>query len=55
MANLGLRKVGILANTKSRAEFWQGQSLKEVGEVGNTKIPEAGNCHSQLQEIILID
>lgn len=31
------------------------QTVKEVGEAGNTEIPEAGNHHSQLQEILLID
>lgn len=53
--NLGSRKVDTLAKTKSRTQFWQGQTVKEVGEMGNTEIPEAGNHHSQLQEILLID
>lgn len=53
--NLGSRKVDPLAKTKSRTQSWQGhRTVKEVGEMGNAEIPEAGTHHSQLQEILLI-
>lgn len=55
MANLELREVGILVTIKSRTKFWQGQTVEQVGEVGNTGVPEVGNHHLQLQKVLLID
>lgn len=51
--NLGSTKVHTLAKTKSRTRTDCERGWGN-GQYRNTEIPEAGNHHSQLQEILLI-